>query len=467
MSRAGEGPAASAVRAKRDGPAVKRRMRMARGLALVLLPSLVAASGGCWDRVEPDRMAAVIALGLDRGEEQPLRVTAQISIPRLLTGGGREGGGGGGGQPPFANHVAEGRGVSEAMRILQEHSPRLLHLGHLQVVVVSEQLARMGLGPILDYLTSDREARRIIQIAVSSCPPRDLLEVRTRLENLPGVSVAEELRHVPETIGLPDSPMIRFLNALHDEGIEPILPVLHRVDATGRIVERPPEAGEEAGRKAGQQAGQEGAGRGREGQGGAGQAAGGGAEGEGAVTVRVAGVAVFKDDRMVGSLNELESRGLAWLMGKLERGILVIPESLAGGGGPALLHVRRAESKFEPRLAGGQPSMKVRLKVRADVMEWLTPAYDLTPAVADHLEQAAARTIADEIMATMRRLQKEFRSDVCGFGWSFYRRYPRVWRQDLGPRWDDIFADLPVELEVKVHVSSAFFTWRSPARSWR
>lgn len=442
--------------------AFPNRVRPAtKALAGLVAVVLTGACGGCWDRVEPDRMASVIALGLDRGEHLPVRVTAQVSIPRLLGGGGgREGGGGQGVQRPFDNRVAEGRGVFEAMRVLQEQSSRIIHLGHLQVVMVSEQLARTGLAPLLDYLTSERETRRVVEMAVSSCPPRELLDVATRLESLPGTAIAERLRQVPSTMGLPESTVIRFLNALHDEGIEPFLPVMHRVDAAGEIVERPPEAREERGRKA------QGRGRGEERAAGERQTTDRGGPQGGEDVIRVAGIAVFKDDRMVGTLNELEARGLAWLMGRLERGILVIPAELAGGG-PALLWVRRVEAKFEPRLDGGRPTMRVRLKVRADVAEWLAPHYDLTPSEADRLEQAAARVIADEITATLRRLQKEFHSDVCGFGWNFYRRYPRVWRQDLGPRWDQVFADLPVQLQVQVHVSSAFFGWRSVGGPWR
>jgi spore germination protein KC len=430
-------------------------------LATLAAGVLLGSGVGCWDRLEPDRMACVIALGLDRGEHLPVRITAQVSIPRLLAGGGgREGGGGQAVQRPFDNRVAEGRGVFEAMRVLQEECDRIIHLGHLQVVVVSEQLARTGLAPLLDYVTSEREARRVVEMAVSSCPPRDVLDVPTRLESLPGTAIAERLRQVPTTMGLPESTIIRFLNALHDEGIEPFLPVVHRVDARGEIVERPPGAREEAGRKAQDR------GRGDERAAQERQATDRGGPQGGEDVIRVAGVAVFKDDRMVGTLNELEARGLAWLMGRLERGILVVPAELVGGG-PALLYVRRVEAKFEPRLESGRPSMKVRLKVRADVAEWLAPRYDLTPSEADRLEQAAARVIADETMATVRRLQKEFRSDVCGFGWTFYRRYPREWRRDLGPRWDELFADLPVQLQVKVHVSSAFFGWRSSGGPWR
>ncbi|MEW6398678.1 MAG: hypothetical protein AB1503_05865, partial [Bacillota bacterium] len=56
-----------------------------RALPWLLLSVLLTT--GCWDRVEPDRAAAIIALGLDRGKEQPFRLTAQIAIPRLLAGG--------------------------------------------------------------------------------------------------------------------------------------------------------------------------------------------------------------------------------------------------------------------------------------------------------------------------------------------------------------------------------------------
>ncbi|MEW6399722.1 MAG: Ger(x)C family spore germination protein, partial [Bacillota bacterium] len=369
------------------------------------------------------------------------------------------GGGAGAPQPPFLNQVVEARGVSEAVRILGEYSPRVVHLGHLQVVVVSEEVARAGLAPLLDYLTSDRETRRVIQLAVSSCPPRDVLEVRTRLENLPGVSLAEVLRRQPETLGLPESTIIRFLRALHTEGRDPMLPVIHRTSAEGKISERPPGAPEEAERRPGPGGEGQAPGGSREaGRGGQATAGGGG---EDPVALRVAGVAVFKDDRMVGTLNELEARGLAWLMGKVQQGLVVVPAPLAGPG-PAVLHVARAQARVEPQLTGGSPSVKVRVRVRAGVLEMLSPTYDTTPEEIDRLEGAASRTIADEITATMRRLQKEFHSDVYGFGWSFYRRYPRLWREDLGKRWEEIFPDLPVDLQVKVHIVTNFLAWRSP-----
>lgn len=57
---------------------------------------------------------------------------------------------------------------------------------------------------------------------------------------------------------------------------------------------------------------------------------GGDKEGKMVLRLRAGGTAVFKKDKLVGWLDNAETRGLLWVLGKVQSGILVVPAP----GGP-------------------------------------------------------------------------------------------------------------------------------------
>ena len=61
-------------------------------IASLVMVSVVAA-GGCWGRTEVDDLALVLAIGLDKGEDNTVYVTLQMAVPRAVASGGAQGGG--------------------------------------------------------------------------------------------------------------------------------------------------------------------------------------------------------------------------------------------------------------------------------------------------------------------------------------------------------------------------------------
>ena len=64
---------------------------------IILLAAALALNlflGGCYGYHEVDESAYILALGLDRGRENIVSVTAQVAVPRNIAGGAEGGGGG-------------------------------------------------------------------------------------------------------------------------------------------------------------------------------------------------------------------------------------------------------------------------------------------------------------------------------------------------------------------------------------
>lgn len=62
---------------------------------------------------------------------------------------------GGMGSSPVTLYEASGKSVNEAIRKLTQVSPRIIYLGHLRVVVISEELAKEGIATTVDFYHVD------------------------------------------------------------------------------------------------------------------------------------------------------------------------------------------------------------------------------------------------------------------------------------------------------------------------
>ena len=123
--------------------------------------------GGCYDRIELNELAIADIMAIDRTEDGLLKVSLQFLIPSELTNPGgvrlRRGAAG-----SFLRHGGDwGADLPEAFSLLQAKVPRRLFTSHIRVIVLGEELARSGIGPVFDSLTRMRELRISADVVVT------------------------------------------------------------------------------------------------------------------------------------------------------------------------------------------------------------------------------------------------------------------------------------------------------------
>lgn len=158
--------------------AVKKKI--SAKLKIILLVLLACSSftnlTGCYDSREVDEMSYVIAIGLDKGTTNTLRLTLQYAIPLAIGGGG---GGGGGGEPSksIGNVTIECPSILSGITLANASIGKQIDLTHAKVVVFSEELAKSG--DMIKYvhgISKSRQFRPTLFIAVSRSPAEDYLE---------------------------------------------------------------------------------------------------------------------------------------------------------------------------------------------------------------------------------------------------------------------------------------------------
>ncbi|GGG13425.1 Ger(x)C family spore germination protein [Paenibacillus abyssi] len=142
-----------------------RRYKQVFHIGLIILVSLPLLTG-CWDRLDPENMAFVIAIGVDPGPQNDYLFTFALAVPKTPSGGSSGGGqsSDGGPKKTIAVHTVEGSNIASALRVSQSFIARRLTLIHSKAFILGEDMGRKGVMPLLSEAVRNREFRRTVNI---------------------------------------------------------------------------------------------------------------------------------------------------------------------------------------------------------------------------------------------------------------------------------------------------------------
>lgn len=383
---------------------------MVRNLLLLFLAVvLLITATGCWNRRELNTLAIAVGLGIDRAGDN-YKVSVQVVNPGEAASRKGEST-----RSPVVLYRSTGSSIIEAMRKMTKESPRNIYSSHVRVVVIGESLAREGIGEVFDFMSRDHEFRTDFYIVVArDDEASNLLSIMTSLEKIPSVELFDSLETSEKTW----APTVKvtldkLISSLTAEGKHA---VLTGVKATGDV---------EAGKT------------------------------EENITslvqksrLKSVGLAVFKGDKLIGWLDDIESKAYNYITDNVKN---TIGYSRCPKGGRFSVEVIRSETIVKGKLVGGEPAIDVNIRSEGNVGE-VACRIDLTKAnTIETLETIGEETIKEFIEATIKRVQKQYKVDIFGFGEVFHRAEPKVWKKIRG-KWDAQFADLPVNVNVDLKI---------------
>lgn len=378
---------------------------ISRYRAWFLVPCLALTSlslAGCWDRTEVNDLALVTAAGIDRAGENAVELTVQVFVPRA--GGGSQLGqpGSAAGDERSVVRSAKGKTIAEAMAKLQERFPRRIFWGHAEVFIIGEKVARTGIREYVDFFLRFSQPREHADIFVCKGEAKKVLELIPPLER----HQAEVLRELSESKVSLHVTLKDLAEMLVGDAGDAALPYLTTL---------PPPVG----------------------------------KGQQHTIAYIAGTAVFRDDRMIGTLNQQKTRGLMWLRDEIKFSVVTLSPEEADGF--ISFYLLRSRTKWLPRIEGDRWSMTVEITTEDDVVENTTSLDLLDPEVTRALEAELEREIVRRIELTLKQVQQEMKVDIVGFAEIFHRRYPREWRK-VQDRWDEKFPEVEVRVEVDAKI---------------
>jgi len=378
-------------------------------LMIIFFSSLLLLSG-CWNKRELNELSIVLGLGIDKVKEQYL-ITAQVVNPSEIASKK-----GGSGKAPVVVYQEKGETLFEAVRKITTVAPRKLYFSHLRIVVFGEELAKEGIGEMIDALLRDSEVRNDFFITVSkNSSAADVLKVLTPLEKIPANSLFASLKASAKSWS--PTKGVTLDNLVTNMVSDGINPILTGVEISGNVPEG--EMNKNV------------------------------AQTKPKTILKYKGMAIFKQDKLIGWMNERESKAVHYALGKVKSsvGYVKCPQ-----GGKVVIEVVRTKSKLHAKMKSGKPHGFVKVKTQGNVGEVECHGLDLTnPKSISYLEKESEKNLSEIIKSTIQHVQKDYRSDIFGFGEALYRSEPNEWNKYKND-WNQTFSQMPVTIRVDMEI---------------
>jgi spore germination protein KC len=395
---------------------MKRHILAPLTAALVLLTLT-----GCQDYTEYENMAHISAIGIDYNKEtKEITVTVQ-ELPSVKG----ESGGSMLAQPVNKTgsvHSATCSNIYDALSKIQQVVANVPFYGYTNTVVIGEEAARYKLYDIVKLFDRTPSIRSSTHLVIA----KNAAETIATQDETHIMSSGEEIRALIENSRFTGAAypvtLQEFEEMLAIGGLEGALP--HILTVSNEDVKVKGGTGDGI-RSDEERIGDE----------------------------IVCGTAVFKGDSLVGYLDARESRGYGWLTDKKIKNF----KTSADADDSDMLdffRITQSKTKVAVRFDGGMPVIAVKVRVTSDIRKLArNDGGDIILAgQVEAIEQKLAGSVRADMEAALEKCQKEYRSDVFGFGFAVFRKDHRLWDETLAQRWDEIYPELKVELDVDAQI---------------
>ena len=143
---------------------------------MLLIIIILIINTGCWGKTELSDLGLVTATGIDLEPDGNFRMTV-ISITPASFGAK--------GEPEKSNSwigTATGKTLADARSNLNETATKNLAWYHNRFIIIGENLAREGLGDVIDFLSRGRQFRYENKILITPTSAYDMLTIPADVE---------------------------------------------------------------------------------------------------------------------------------------------------------------------------------------------------------------------------------------------------------------------------------------------
>ncbi|MFZ5627267.1 MAG: Ger(x)C family spore germination protein [Bacillota bacterium] len=391
---------------------------------IILLVSCLLLNSGCWNRKEAEKIQYALAVGVDRTPEGRVMLTVQMPLLEKLKSDKTS-------QGPKAWTISSGGETTfEAIRHLIMATGAKLFFSHMQVLIIGEEAARDGIEKYIDIFSSDQEFRATPYVLVARGRAQQVLHDAPPYAPLPATFLKDQVEKVAfGTSATIKMKMGDFFAALASQGAQAPLAAVIEPMTWQKYSKQVLGLEEEA--------------RGQL---------------EPEKIPYMAGTAFFRGTRLAGWLDAKETRGVLWVKGKVESGIIVVPQP--GGGKISFEIIRLEKRKLTTDWRGDRPFFRLELEVEGNIGDKSGFTNPATGPNLRKLEQSLRAAVADEIERAWLK-QKKYRVDLFGLGAVLAAERPQAWER-VRKRWEVVMPAAELEMDIKVDIRRISTTIWSP-----
>ena len=353
---------------------------------------------GCWNYREIDSMAIVTGVAIDKDMiTKKYIVTSEIITTQMS------------GASSIINseiYTSEGDSIFGAVRNTIEKTGLKLFWSDSKVIIISESLAMEGVIPVIDWLNRSSDVRSDMWMLIAKGnSAAEILKAKVKLNAVTSFHLSETMKSGKTLSKFTDSRLWSFVDEISSEGkAAAVATVKTEVNADK-------------------------------------------------LSPRVSGSAVFKSDKLVGYLDENESLYMLMIKNKYKDGLIVL-KNVSGSETNVTLEIHENRSKLTPLYNNGTVSLIVDIYPVATIDDVAGTKDFIKEENLKILKREAENKIEAQMQYLISKLQKDYDSDILGFGEIFEKEKPKV-SKDFKKNGIDIFAKMKTEVNVHMQIKSS------------
>lgn len=374
---------------------------------LLLIPLLFFMTG-CWNYAELNQLAITTAMGIDLTDEGEYKVSILIANGKNNQTNTREG------QSQTVVYSGKGKTISRAFKEINLLLPKVPYIGHLGVVVVSEDVAKKGMDGVLDYLLRNPESvKRFYLIVAKDDSAEDVIKVLSPLETFPGQSISTNISLSNEQEAISTAiTYSKFVENLLKKGKEPSLPTIS-------ISGKPDKGSSDKNLESS----------------------------DIKTKTKLGPVALFNKNKLVYVANKTESRGINIVTNQIDE--MIIENDCDKGH--IVVNLTNVNTKINVSLKKNKPHTTITVTSGGAIQEITCNENIQKNKVISKIEKKTEEKVKKKIKEAIKVTQ-EHNSDIFGIGNLFYKKYPTYFR-DLKD-WQDTYKTVSFDYKVSIKLNT-------------
>lgn len=369
-------------------------MKCRKLLCVFLLTLCLPFLSGCWNYRELDSLNMVSAFAIDPGTQgHSYHLTFEFLDATSQA-------------QPSKTMETEGDTIFDAIRNATAISQKKLYFSSCKTVIVNQDLARKGICALFDFILRDAELRlTLLPLISKEKTAGEILQHESQSSQLIGLELAKVLEQ--DSIYLAKAHRVPIFDAysmLHQPGMSLTLPFVEiNSSKSGKVP-------------------------------------------------MVDGTAVFRDDKMVGSLDPEETQYFLYIRNEIKGGLLLT--AVNGSKKNVSLEILGSHTTLNSQTAGSRISMQISIHTKSEFGENQSVKNLITQAGLSEVQQCAEKTLREGITDVIKRVQSDYGSDIFGFGKELHENTPVYWNK-VKNDWNHKFTSVEFTVEPQMIIQGS------------
>lgn len=362
---------------------------------------------GCANYAELDNLSIVTAVAIDKKDDNYEVSFLIANAPKSQTSSKE-------GEAQTTVYSGEGKTISEAAQTISQVSPKQLYFGHINVVVISEDVGKEGFFKVADFLIRNPESRKkFYLLQAKDTKAQNVLKIVSPLESFPSQSIATliESNRASKSIATSVSYSNFVGNAL-EKGNEPVLP---SIMIKGDIKEGSSQENLKS------------------------------TEPEACLVLGP--LAVFRRDKLLGFMAKKESRSINILKNDAKE----INYTVTFEDKKISIDSRRLITLIKYK---GNNTFDVIVSGKGDIYSINNDINIGDYKEIKKIEKVWSKTVKKDLKEVINKMSKKYKSDIFGFGNLIYKEKPDEWKK-YEKNWNKkYFGQINVNIKTNLKITS-------------